>query len=100
MKQIDIEFNADGTTLRGWLCLLEQGTEPFPAVVMSHGFALVKEQTLDKLAQVFTGSGLACMLYDNRCTGASDGEPRQDIDPWAQMHDYRHAVTYAQSVLR
>ena len=29
--------------------------------------------------------------------GASDGEPRQEIDPWAQVRDYRHAITWAQT---
>ncbi|MBV9920334.1 MAG: acetylxylan esterase, partial [Pseudonocardia sp.] len=32
---------------------------------------------------------------DNRNFGASDGQPRQEIDPWAQVRDYRHAITYA-----
>jgi pimeloyl-ACP methyl ester carboxylesterase len=34
-------------------------------------------------------------VYDNRNFGASDGEPRQEIDPWAQVRDYRTAITYA-----
>jgi uncharacterized protein len=34
-------------------------------------------------------------VFDNRNFGASDGEPRQEIDPWAQVRDYRHAITFA-----
>ena len=30
--------------------------------------------------------------------GASDGEPRYEIDPWAQVRDYRDAITYLQSL--
>jgi hypothetical protein len=37
-------------------------------------------------------------VFDNRNFGASDGEPRQEIDPWAQVRDYRHAITWAQAV--
>ena len=37
-------------------------------------------------------------MFDNRCFGASDGEPRQEIDPWAQVRDYRHAITYLHTV--
>ena len=37
----------------------------------------------------------AALVFDNRCFGASDGEPRQEIDPSAQVRDYRHAITYA-----
>ena len=36
-------------------------------------------------------------MFDHRNFGASDGEPRQEIDPWAQVHDYRHAITWAQT---
>lgn len=27
----------------------------------------------------------------------SDGEPRQELDPWQQVKDYRHAITYMQT---
>jgi pimeloyl-ACP methyl ester carboxylesterase len=50
---------------------------------------------LDSFADVFAAAGLACVVYDNRCFGASDGLPRQELDPWAQVRDYRHACTYA-----
>ena len=40
----DVTFDAEGTTLRGWLYLPEQGREPFPLVVMAHGWAGVKEE--------------------------------------------------------
>jgi hypothetical protein len=36
-------------------------------------------------------------VFDNRNFGASDGEPRQEIDPWAQVRDYRHTITWAQA---
>jgi fermentation-respiration switch protein FrsA (DUF1100 family) len=37
-------------------------------------------------------------VFDNRNFGASDGQPRQEIDPWAQVRDYRHAITFARSL--
>lgn len=98
MMRTDIEFNADNTTLRGWLYTPDANVKSLPTVVMAPGFAMVKEQALDKLAEVFVSAGLVCVVYDNRSTGASDGEPRGDIDPYAQMHDYRHAITYAQAL--
>ena len=36
--------------------------------------------------------GLAALIFDYRCLGASDGEPRQHINPWMQIADYRSAV--------
>jgi hypothetical protein len=65
---------------------------------MAHGFSAVKEMYLDSFAEVFAAAGLNVLVFDNRCFGASDGEPRQEIDPWAQVRDYRHAITYLQTV--
>lgn len=94
----DIEFPAeDGTTLRGWLYVPDTGDAPHPVVVMAHGFSAVKEQTLEDLAQVFADAGLASVVYDHRNLGASDGEPRQDIDPVAQVRDLRTAITFAET---
>ena len=96
MRQ-DIEFDAEGTTLRGWLYVPEHATGPAPTIVMCHGYSAVKELFLDAFAEVFCDAGFCALVYDNRNLGASDGEPRQEIDPWAQVRDYRHAITYART---
>jgi uncharacterized protein len=97
MRQ-DIEFDAEGTTLRGWLYVPDNATGPAPTIVMCHGYSAVKEQFLDAFADVFCEAGMCALVYDNRCLGASDGEPRQEIDPWAQVRDYRHAITFARTL--
>jgi fermentation-respiration switch protein FrsA (DUF1100 family) len=95
----DIEFKTDDdVTLRGWHYLPDTGTGPFPTVVMAHGYSAVKEMYLDSFAEVFARAGLACIVYDHRNFGASDGEPRQEIDPIQQIRGYRDAITYAQSL--
>jgi fermentation-respiration switch protein FrsA (DUF1100 family) len=96
MRQ-DIEFDAEGTTLRGWLYVPDGASGPAPTIVMCHGYSAVKELFLDAFAEVFCEAGFCALVYDNRCLGASDGEPRQEIDPWAQVRDYRHAITYART---
>lgn len=96
MTREDIEFSAQGTTLRGWFYPAEgAGGVARPTIVLSHGFSAVKEMFLDKYAEVFAAAGHNALVYDNRNFGASDGQPRQEIDPWAQINDYRHAITYA-----
>lgn len=95
MARRDVEFDAEGVTLRGWFYTAEGVAGPAPTVVMAHGFSAVKEMYLDSFAEVFAAAGLNALVYDNRNFGASDGEPRQEIDPWAQVRDYRHAITYA-----
>jgi cephalosporin-C deacetylase-like acetyl esterase len=86
----DVEVEGHGgTVLRGWLYLPEA---PVAGVVMAHGFSATKEMALDPYATVFCAAGLAVLAYDHRCLGASDGEPRQVINPWAQTRDYRYAI--------
>src|SRR5438128_11585471 len=94
MRQ-DVEFQAEGPRLRGWLYTPDAGSAPFPTVVMAHGFSAVKEMYLDRFAEAFAEVGLAALVFDNRGFGASEGQPRYEIDPWLQVHDYRDAITYA-----
>ncbi|MDQ6673589.1 MAG: alpha/beta hydrolase [Chloroflexota bacterium] len=96
MRQ-DIEFQAEGPRLRGWLYTPDEGSARFPTVVMAHGFSAVKEMYLDRFAEAFAAAGVAALVFDNRNFGASDGEPRLEIDPWAQVRDYRDAITYART---
>ena len=84
--------------MRGWFYEAEGASGPGPTVVMAHGFSAVKEMYLDRFAEAFAAAGLNALVFDNRCFGASDGEPRQEIDPWAQVRDYRHAITYASTL--
>jgi len=95
----DIEFKTeDGVTLRGWLYLPDAAATPVATVVMAHGYSAVKENYLDCFADVFAAAGLGALVYDNRNLGASDGEPRQEIDPWQQIRDYRDAITFASNL--
>ncbi len=95
----DIAFRAeDGTTLRGWHYLPDGRQGRLPTIVMAHGFSAVKEMYLDRFAETFAAAGLAAIVFDNRNFGASDGEPRQEIDPWQQVRDYRDAITFAETL--
>jgi fermentation-respiration switch protein FrsA (DUF1100 family) len=94
----DIEFDAEGVTLRGWLYRPHSDSSTVPVVVMAHGYNCLKEFYLDKYAASIAGAGLAVLAYDHRNFGDSDGEPRQELDPWVQVRDYRHAITFAQTL--
>ena len=91
----DIEFDAEGVLLRGWHYVPDGASGPVPTIVMAHGFSAVKAMYLDRFAEAFAAAGLGAVVFDNRNFGASDGEPRQEIDPWEQVRDYRHAISYA-----
>jgi len=93
----DIEFLSDGVTCRGWFYTPEGGSagSTLATIVMAHGFSAVKEMRLDRFAEAFAQAGMASLVFDYRGLGASDGGPRADIDPWAQITDYRNAISYA-----
>jgi dienelactone hydrolase len=93
----DVEFEAEGAvTLRGWL-FLPDGPGPRPAITMAHGYAGVKEHGLELFARAFADDGFVVLAHDHRSFGASDGEPRRDVDPWRQIADWRRAISFLES---
>ncbi|WP_216910293.1 alpha/beta hydrolase [Nocardia noduli] len=95
--RVNVEFSSGATILRGWLYRPEDVSGPVPLVVMTHGFAGVKEWVAP-FAEVFSKAGLACLVYDHPGFGTSEGEPRFEVDPPAQIEGYRDAITFAQTL--
>ncbi|WP_338088253.1 alpha/beta hydrolase [Neobacillus citreus] len=93
-NRINIEFNAEGAMLRGWLYTPNTSEENFPAIIMSHGYGSLKEMYLDAFAEHFANNGFAVLVYDHRNFGDSDGFPRQEINPYEQVLDFQHAITF------
>ncbi|MGF6770552.1 fermentation-respiration switch protein FrsA (DUF1100 family) [Paraburkholderia sp. GAS199] len=94
----DISFEvAGGITLRGWLYVPSSSQEPHPAITMTHGFAGVKEHGLERFAEAFVDAGFAVLLHDHRNFGGSDGTPRQDVNPWTQIADWRRAISFLEA---
>jgi fermentation-respiration switch protein FrsA (DUF1100 family) len=97
----EVEFNAEGVTLRGQLFRHSSTRGPAPCVIATHGFAGEISHFLTDFAESFAEAGLTTLVYDHRGWGTSDtqpGAPRYEIDPWQQIRDYQHAITYVQSV--
>lgn len=97
MAPREVEFTSGGETVRGDL-LLPEGDGPFPVVVMAGGWCYVKELRQPQYAADFVRRGFAALIFDYRRMGASDGEPRQHIDPWDQIEDYKNAITFVSSL--
>jgi len=94
----DIEFKSEGVTIRGEFHIPEKGKKPFPVLVMAGGWCYVKEIVMPHYAKFFLDEGVACLLIDYRYFGASDGEPRQHLDPWKQIEDYKNGVSFVQTL--
>ncbi len=99
MPRKDVSFKtSDGLTLKGWFFTPESSSSKLPCLVMAHGWSALKEMDLDAFAEHFTSKlAISCLVYDNRCFGDSEGEPRHEIIPALQQADYSDAITYAQS---
>jgi dienelactone hydrolase len=97
MSVREVQFNSAGTTVRGDL-YLPKGEGPFPVVVMAGGWCYVKELRQPQYAAEFVKRGFAALVFDYRRMGASDGEPRQHIEPWDQIEDYKNAITHLEGL--
>ena len=49
---------------------------------------------LPDAAEHFQNAGITTLIYDPRSTGTSDGQPRNDIDPFKQVEDLSDALTF------
>jgi hypothetical protein len=88
-----VTFASKGIEIVGDLYLPE-GDGPFPVVVMAGGWCYVKELIQPQYGAYFVDAGYAALIFDYRCFGESGGEPRQHIDPWDQIEDYRNAISF------
>lgn len=94
----DVTFASEGLRLAAWYYVpkgLNAG-EKRPAIVMAHGFSAPKEALLQNFADRFAAAGFVVTVFDYRCLGASEGEPRGQIFPHQQIEDYRNAITWTQ----
>ncbi|MBE0690812.1 MAG: alpha/beta fold hydrolase [Anaerolineae bacterium] len=94
----EVAFPSEGVMLRGLLFLPESQTKRPPLVIMAHGFSATVNMVADKYAEAFSRAGMAVLLYDHRNFGRSEGEPRQEINPWIQCRGYSDAVKFAEKL--
>jgi NAD(P)-dependent dehydrogenase (short-subunit alcohol dehydrogenase family)/fermentation-respiration switch protein FrsA (DUF1100 family) len=96
VRSVEVEFLSERIAVRGDL-LLPDENGPHPVVVIAGGWCYVKELREPQYAKEFVDRGFAALIFDYRTLGASDGEPRQHLDPWAQVEDYRNAISYLET---
>ncbi|WP_297550679.1 hypothetical protein [Amycolatopsis sp.] len=91
----DIEFDAEGATLRGWFYEAEGTDGPAPCVVMAHGWSATRRLYLDRFAEVFSAAGMwwaSISLRPPRATGSANTSSAPGTDeaaPEARL-DNRH----------
>lgn len=96
MNRKNITFTSEGLQCAGWLYMPDKAstTHKVPAIVMAHGFSLVKEAYLDLYAEVFCTGGFAVLVFDYRNFGGSESYKQQHLEPYEQIKDYRNAISW------
>jgi pimeloyl-ACP methyl ester carboxylesterase len=97
IERRDLRFACGEASCGGWL-FLPSGAAQRPVVVMGHGFAGTRDVALPFFAERFARAGLAAFVFDYRGFGASGGSPRQLVDPWRQLEDWRAALAFVRSL--
>lgn len=94
----DVHFPTGDGRCHAWLYLpATDGETPPPVIVMAHGLGAVKALRLDAFAQRFQAEGYACLVFDYRNFGDSEGEPRELLSIRRQRQDWHAAVAFARA---
>ena len=74
------------------------GKGPFPIIIMAHGLGGVRNMRLPAFAERFMAEGYACLVFDYRHFGDSEGLPRQLLDVKKQLQDWQSALNHARTL--
>jgi len=97
LNPTDVHFASGGMRCSAWL-YRPLGAGPFPIIVMAHGLGGTKQMRLPAFAERFVAAGYACLVFDYRHFGDSEGAPRQLLDIGRQLEDWKAAIAYARSL--
>ncbi|MFI1470528.1 alpha/beta hydrolase [Streptomyces wuyuanensis] len=90
-----VTFPSSGLSLAGILFTPDGHTGGrMPAVVVSHPFTGVKEQTAGIYAERLARAGFATLTFDAAYQGESEGTPRQLENPFQRAEDIKNAVSF------
>jgi uncharacterized protein len=93
----DVQFTSGDDRISAWL-YRPAGAPAAPLLVMAHGLGAVRSMRLDVYAERFSAAGYACLVFDYRNFGDSEGQPRQVLDIDMQLADWAAAVAYARTL--
>jgi dienelactone hydrolase len=93
----EVQFTSGDDRISAWL-YRPAGSAAAPLLVMAHGLGAVRAMRLDAYAERFSAAGYACLVFDYRNFGDSDGQPRQVLDIDLQLADWAAAVAYARTL--
>ena len=99
MQTEKVSFYSEGDKLSGALYLPDgdQGT-PWPGIVQGPGFLGLKDaKHYIMMFEKLCAAGYACLCFDYRGWGDSEGKQRGWVMPQWQVEDIRNGITYMQT---
>jgi pimeloyl-ACP methyl ester carboxylesterase len=93
-----VKFRSGADTCVGILTMPKNVRAPVPLLIMAGGWCYTKEVVMPHYSRFFEDLNCATLRFDYRCFGESSGDPRQHIDPWSQIEDYRNALTFSETL--
>jgi dienelactone hydrolase len=93
----EVEFFVDGCRLHGDLYLPSATGDSPPVLIACSGYLGLKDIHPARFARALSPRGWACLCFDYRGFGCSDGE-RGRIVPQEQAEDLRAAVSFLETV--
>ncbi|MBU0993547.1 MAG: alpha/beta hydrolase [Proteobacteria bacterium] len=90
-------FNSHGTKCGAHLYLPREIQIP-PVVIMAHGFGAQMNFGLLPFAERFLKYGMAVFMFDYRHFGESEGLPRNLVNPFMHIEDWKSAVAYVRTL--
>ena len=92
--QTDVKFSSGNQTIAGTLFIPDEAQGASPAIVISHPFGSVRQQSPINYATRLTKEGFVTLTFDAAYQGESTGEPRQLEDPFIRVENIKAAVSY------
>ncbi|KAJ6578052.1 alpha/beta-hydrolase [Mycena capillaripes] len=92
---ISIPSLTPGWNIDAWEYIPIGTRGPHPVIVMANGLGCNKLLGLAAYAEAFSAAGYACLVFDYRRWGASDGTRRNSVYVSEQQDDYRTVIKYA-----
>ncbi len=93
----DVQFASGDDRISAWL-YRPASIGPAPLLVMAHGLGGVRTMRLGAYAERFSAAGYACLVFDYRNFGDSEGRPRQLLDIGMQLADWAAALAFARTL--
>lgn len=97
VERVDMSFTSRGARCAAWFYRPGAVAKP-PVVIMAHGFGAEKTFGLAPFAERFAQEGMAAFVFDYRCFGESEGEPRNLVHPFHHLQDWRAAIAHVRTL--